>query len=950
MKPAKRGRKPKIKAEAFMDSMDTETTCEFCFAEFLDPEDLLQHKTQVHPSVSENSFKCSFCPTSKGDVEEYLRHLRDEHMAQFICCMYCARAFVDPTLHKAHEAKHRSDVSGMLTCSKCLIFFNSIKALEAHELICNKTDDSVMLHEYYPHLTTIVNMQADKFMLKLGGDSNFTCQVCKMETTDIKAYLRHLKRKKCRSYACNNCSGVFVHMMNVYRHFKYHPECLHISTGEKYKVKCSSCHKTFEHEVYKNHKKRCKAIQCSICKEKFETVQELTTHQRIMHPMSLVLRMCRYCQQQFGGLLALRKHMKRMHRDSYQQYKYVCVHCNNIYKHPDVLFKHFAFKHKDLKPYSCKICNEMFSIRRKFTLHIKLKHESAGFVEFDEKFNVYFSKEKSANAFQPKENTKFFNDDEMLSGASSNETEGETDAEKPKKVVKKGTTNATKTKANAKSEERTDDETDAVQAVEEENKGEENMESKTEEDVSARKKRLEKMEPFTRKRRRLQKEIEQLRDSSDDEPLSMKKRCSKKRLMQMQMTRINKYKFSKKIGSLTCNICKKFCFTVGNYHRHMSMHYNDKSKQCIKCSERFTSKEKLEEHFNSAHQTSQITSMLKKLLERRKFTSDKTKSQDASDPPAIARRREPMTEKFQQTIKKVYIPPPASVAKLELAEEKGQSVKNFIESFTPDVEGKKNPNYVTVTPLMKAKLRPPKIKLTKFVDRPYPEIRGLKMPKAINASTSSVEATIKLHHGTYRAPKLNFGTFIAKQEAQQEINYQEYNVDDEVYQDDDAEDQHASIPEVAQEVMLENSEEHIKTTGVAHKLVIPKSKLNQNIKIAHLQPEAPFFKIVSINDVMNQQKAKKTDRKEAEQMTEIQLPSGTKLVHTNPLAHLLEGKSLDRFRKFTESKKKYQPRHDHKTALLEALINLENPKPPRKRPSRKKVPRAVAKSKSGLGG
>lgn len=829
-------------------------------------------------------------------MEDYLIHLRDEHLTNLISCLYCARVFIDSHKHVEHEKKHICGVSGMLACSNCTVLFNSVNALESHEISCNiDHPHSTMLQEHYPHLSSILNIKADEFMQCLGNNGNYNCCICKFVTKNVHVYLKHLKKKKCRSLVCNNCSQTYAHKMMLCNHFKFHLECCHIPNNTVCKRKCIKCNQMIDAAIIKFHRKRCKAIKCATCEQAFESVSELTDHQRMVHPMALTLNTCRYCLQVFGGLKLLRRHMKRLHSD-YRMYKYTCVYCSRIFKHPNLLFNHFNTKHKELLPFFCKLCNEHFKLRRKFTLHIKLKHNSVGFVEIDDKFSVYFSSEKSLNPFQPKENPTLFNDDEKQSD-ESDATDLETDTEIRKKTLKSkpfGTQGSKLKPGPVVAHTETDTESD----------------NKTENT-----KRLEKIEPLTRKRRRLQKVLDNLESSDDESLLAVKKRAKKMRKMQILMTKINKHKFSNRICSLTCNICKKTFFTTAKYHSHMVTHYKSEPKDCTKCGETFASKASLHEHLQQVHSISQITDTLKKLLERRKMATLPPAHQDVS-----------MSDKFRKTVIKFEMQPDPSLKPAGT----NSSAKNFLESFTPEVtdSGKKSTFW-----------RPPKIKLHRFVETNYPENRGLLMPQPFSGDTSIVKATIKLHQGPHKTASLNFGTEITatQKTSDSEDNYQGYSQED-AYADDDACDQNASIPEMAHEVMLENTEEHqYRPTGIPHKLVLPKTK--QKIKIAHLQMEAPFFKIVALDEVLKGQD-QDTEALPARlpPPSEICLPSGKKLVHANPLAHLLDNKSLEKLRKVADKKQKYyQPKHDHRIALEQALMKMEAPPPLKRKPCKKKL-------------
>ncbi|XP_048480016.1 uncharacterized protein LOC125489178 [Plutella xylostella] len=928
MKRPRRGKKPKAAPDfvTISDVQDAETTCSVCEAEFLDSEDLRVHVAQVHPYTAAEGLTCHLCSSTAPDQEAYLQHVCFEHFPSLKCCRYCLRGFIDSEELRKHEESHVCAVDNMLSCSQCRVMFSKPKDLEDHE-VANHSDvkDGVMLQKHYKLLSSILNIRSDIFLKSLCSNSTFMCAQCRFTTSDVSVYVKHLQKKKCTSLVCDHCAGVYRRKAHMRKHFKHSRKCSHGYKPENSKLKCRECMQFFDKRTYKFHVKKCRALRCVPCNITFTTVNELTSHQTEKHPVAMVLRKCRYCHLELVGAKALRQHMERCHRKDYHLYKYKCPHCVYIFKHPKQMLGHFFSRHKDIKPYSCKICNIEWRIRKTFTIHIKMAHNSVGFVEFDKNFNVFFTEKKLENAFTPPDNPSLYNEAEEQEIRNFT-NDYETDEEK--KNTKSGNK---KRKVNtSKEESSTNLETDTMAPTDNETDAE-NVKRKV----------------LTRKKKSLTKEL--LTDvdpdmSSDDEPLIDKKNRAKKSIGPKKW-HSKKHKVPLR---LTCSICKKYCYTVENYHRHVSTHFKNESKQCIKCAKLFTSVDELDNHLKTDHATTHITDTLKRLMEKRKMVTS-------------FNNIEPLSDRIRRTVKKVYVPQSNTTATLKLT---SNTAKNFLESFIPETDVRKNVSIndtLCIKPV-KGKLEKQTnvIKLTKF--KPEPKITGpvkLRMPVQFNRffkKTEPVSATIKVFQGDYKEPKLNFDRKPAIPEDEDIPNddyYDDYNQEEEKY--DANSTQNSTIPEVAQEVFLENTEDipkHITVTDnanqgvVSHSIVLPASLptdgLLNNIQVGHLHPKAPFFKIVPFEEILNPKKEPSPGPEEAKEDddAEVLLPSGTKLVNINPLAHLLGDKTEMLLKSFEEKRKyyKYKPKLNLKTALHSALTRLEaqQPKPRKKQAPKKK--------------
>ncbi|KAJ8706639.1 hypothetical protein PYW07_012717 [Mythimna separata] len=841
-------------------SADAETTCTICQAEFLDADDLTLHLHQIHNITTAGSKLCWFCSYFYSDLLDFAKHFRDKHLTELFFCVHCLRAFSDEDEHRAHERKHKRSYKNAFCCSQCCDKFNDIRELRKHDIEVHNNNDDGIVMQ--PHLPYLSSILNVKAETVLVSLRTDTVYICVACSYSTGSIHQFVKHS-----ALGKCKTmVCERCSNVYK--KLYTLTQHVvkvcgrRNGLK-SVVCPDCNMVFSKPAFKEHKKVCRVIKCYTCNITYDTMYELSEHQSQEHPLSVELKACTFCWKQCVGSVALQKHIDRSHKADLHMYKYMCVYCKTPYKHPQKLFGHFFTKHKDIQPYTCTICNKTFRIRKRFTLHIKLDHKSEGYVEFDENYNVFFSDKKSDNPFIPK---SLF-----------------VDMEKKDDELNKDEESTTMSLLNMNSE---------MSVTETEG-------NQTEVEATPKPTLKRKRGPKARK-----KETDETItiESSDDETLLVVKKRALKQQKQSPNQSRGRWSKRKQLNNrkrFTCNICNKYCYTFQNYNHHISLHSKNDFKKCIKCSKVFKSKEKLNQHVAMQHSSSRLTDTLKYMLEKRK------KGESITDDL-------PMSEKFRRTIKKVEFEEVQTSAKIKEVDNR-LSVQKFIENFTPEAENKVDiiiNNAVTLK-VVYGMEKEPMIKMTKFEAKPVLTGTKLSMPVKFKPGQSDkAPATIKL---VQPVP-------IVQEEDSQDQDYQNY--DDDNYNFMDRND---SIPEVAEEVMLEGTEEAPKSSYIPHKIVIPKLPAEyKDLRIAHLLPQAPYYKIVKVNEVLNRQnevvqpeyKGKKPD---------LKLPDGTKLVNTNPLAHLLGKTPIEKVLEPLKNKYYKAKVRDFQGMLAEALSNLERP-------------------------
>lgn len=840
---------------------DVETTCTICYAEFLDKSDLDIHVKQVHKGGSKH---CDFCPETYTDMIDYATHIRDNHLQEIGCCNYCSKVMKDSKELSYHQKLHTSYSDSYYSCSQCVGLFSTTRQLELHELLHHEDTPDAFHLPCMVHLSSILNCKATS-VLQASGDCFFICSSCDFTAVDLKNYRKHLLEGNCTSLICDMCSSFFKNRRTLIGHL----------TERKTKcdafienVKCINCKEHINYLELRNHLKSCHMIKCTNCDNSFQTVEQLSLHQQKDHPRSISnTSRCTFCNKMFVGQIAMKKHVKRSHRPYFHLYKYMCKTCGSIFPHPQKLFAHYFVQHRELLPYTCKVCDKTFRVRKQFTIHIKMAHKGEGFVEFDEQYHVYFTSKKPDKPFIPKCVIK----DNLDTDTDGEEKEKKKKTPKPKMVTPRP--------------------------------------------------KIVKYRPKTKSRD----------SSSEDEPLEQIRKRS--RSMKSKVN-IRTDLFAKKSRKqLTCQVCSKYCYTYQNYLNHMSVHKKSDKITCVKCSSTFRTAKELEKHTQAEHSTSLLTETLKKVLEKRKLGPEPAKE-------------ETMSQKFTKTIKKVKYEKGFEAAKILPAPEKDLSVKKFLENFTPDINAER-----------------PKLKIEsaltiKKYESPYYRKESIRMSKFEAKTQINLNKPAKL-----KMPQKFIETGDFKPEISISLVQKPFDHDYDMDGGDDHQnyfDDEKDIPEVAQEVMLEDTvEDRPQNTP---KIVLPKLPIDYpDIHVATLQPQAPYFKITKVTDQRGRRSKNKkipAEKPPTNNQT-IQLKDGTKLVSTNPLAHLLGDKHVDEIIKPVKSS--YVPKnkivHNVQGAIVEALQKLDKTleqkrvKAPRKRkvhlelPEKKKAPRSKKKAR-----
>ncbi|OWR50232.1 zinc finger protein 14 [Danaus plexippus plexippus] len=907
-------------------SIDEDTVCAVCQAEFLDVVDLQTHISQYH--VSSRSNYCPFCMQAFPDLEGFAFHMRNEHFDSLLYCKYCTRFFIDEEVLGDHEAKHQySELNNKVCCSQCQFVFDEICQVESHEFTEHRfRDDSVMLQDAHPLLSSHLNMNVKLFIRALCDNLLFDCIQCGFSTFDRTLFIQHLKLENKQCYVCDTCCNVYKTKDVLSKHCN-----THISTLNPRKTsvpnQCRRCKKILTGTNMKNHHKTCVDMKCSTCNLSFDSVTDYAEHAASHSSEKTVpLQICKYCQRPLVGADVLEKHIQRQHKHELHLYKYHCKSCDKIFKHPKLLFGHFFSQHRDIKPYICNICNISFRMRKNFTIHIKLDHKSVGSVEFDDQFYVHFTEKKSdknkenMDGEEPERNEELQKNVEELERCEEAAKRIGEDTKRNDKVTddeivagNKKSRDIEVTVEEVKNEggeghdatRRDQNTADRVEKTDEDGDGRsEAVDTVPVEDTQQRGKyrvTASEEKEDTRKLKRYR-----VSDSDDsDAPLMtvMKRKTIKQRRKRTKKNASNKF---------TCGQCGRNCYTFQNYHRHVALHKKNEIKTCIKCHKAFRHQSQLERHIKKQHASSKLTETLKKVMERKnndaKTGEERNKTREDGVEEDGRGRGRSETEKveliraktFRSTMRRVELERPSTPVTITPVtttppQDDTLSAKKFIESFMPE----KQESSITISSCLTIKRvagdrRPASITLTKYTPEPEFLMRPrLRMPvKFKDEHTQAHDVTIRVVNKEVRS---GF-----------QLNSSRFHEPEPRSASDD-------VPGVGEEILLEGERSH-------RSVVINDVLASDGIKIGHLWPQAPpYYRIVKINEV-----EQTPEPEEVEEFVEsdLTLPNGTKLVNVNPLSHLLGDRQLRDIRRART--RYYHPKVKNiAQTLAEALMKLD---------------------------
>lgn len=230
---------------------------------------------------------------------------------------------------------------GDFTCGICSKHFGTVAEIKCHTYLhqpsytcpvedCNQVFDfskKLILHIKYNHI--------NRRRLAM---ENMECVRCETVFTDPKVFMQHIRLDcEMRKLKCNYCSRRFFNTAAKKNHEKTHAE----SKAEE-------------------------VIQCDICSDTFDAVNQLRVHVARNHAGVKPYK-CTHCDKRFNT-----PSHRADHEESHStERKYQCEMCESKFKSHRVLQSHMKI-HTEGKTHACPICGKLFS--RSF--HVKLHYKT----------------------------------------------------------------------------------------------------------------------------------------------------------------------------------------------------------------------------------------------------------------------------------------------------------------------------------------------------------------------------------------------------------------------------------------------------------------------------------------------------------------------------------------------------------------------------------------------
>ncbi|KAL0280423.1 UNVERIFIED_CONTAM: hypothetical protein PYX00_001718 [Menopon gallinae] len=305
--------------------------CEYCGKGFA-----ILRKLENHLLLHSNSsrFQCEMCGKRFAQKHTLTDHIRQHKGEYAYRCSVCNKGFVRKSVYKIHLQIHSGD---SLICHCCGRQFKNSANLSVHvkqcsgdlKFSCNKCEKK------FPIKSLLIRHVS----LKHDSRYNFVCTICRKgfgKNSDLKTHLRSHSDSK--PYNCTKCNNSYKSLSNLNQHMKVHSSI--------------------------------KALECNICNKQFTRNDSLKDHLN-QHTGNKPYK-CTTCWKTFANRINYNNHTKR-HSGTLKQTP--CPICGKLFAKG---LKDHLISHSGQKPYSCKQCLAVFTVKSSLNKHVRTKHISPG--------------------------------------------------------------------------------------------------------------------------------------------------------------------------------------------------------------------------------------------------------------------------------------------------------------------------------------------------------------------------------------------------------------------------------------------------------------------------------------------------------------------------------------------------------------------------------------------
>lgn len=301
--------------------------CEYCGKGFAVLQTLKNHLT-LHSQSSR--FQCELCGKQfmqKHNLEDHLKKHKGEYKYK---CSSCHKEFIRRSVFKTHMLTHSSE---KLICQHCGKLFKNLANLSVHIKICS--GDLKFTCDKCEKKFPIKSLLRRHISIKHNSEYHFICSVCKKgfgKKSDLKTHMR--SHSDTKPFKCSKCSNSYKSLSNLNQHLKVH------SVNA--------------------------VLECDVCGKKFTRQDSLKDHLN-QHTGNKPYK-CTTCWKAFANRINFNIHLKR-HNGTLKQTP--CPICGKMFSKG---LKDHLTSHSGQKPYSCKQCLAVFTVKSSLNKHVKVKH------------------------------------------------------------------------------------------------------------------------------------------------------------------------------------------------------------------------------------------------------------------------------------------------------------------------------------------------------------------------------------------------------------------------------------------------------------------------------------------------------------------------------------------------------------------------------------------------
>ena len=342
---------------------------------------LRRHIVHVHEKVRYN---CAFCDVKGIGVDGLRKHVKGHHSER-------------PWRKDDHPQSDPSEIKEdqTFTCDieSCTFTAPNRWTLRAHK---------------ETHKTSENGPKQEKLWYK--DEDNYVCKVCNYKSTKPGTTRIHIERHhgdrtcfhcdyKCNDIQimkdhivsehggeetkCNYCVKTFASREGLKRHERLiHEEQTKPDAVMQACDQCTfTCYSSYRLRRHVRNVHKWKELDCKFCDKRFNSLEGLTKHQRLIHEEEInpggELLFCDQCDYQGYGEYRLKRHQQNLHRESIHQ----CDQCDYHSPRKYSLTKHIEAVHMGIKRKRrgerCSECNFECPNRKILAAHMETVHNTA---------------------------------------------------------------------------------------------------------------------------------------------------------------------------------------------------------------------------------------------------------------------------------------------------------------------------------------------------------------------------------------------------------------------------------------------------------------------------------------------------------------------------------------------------------------------------------------------